>query len=199
MKQVRTLLIVTIMTACLVGCSTTPQTLSAETLAGLANPSVHIMVLEAKEPPVSGSFGWGYSLLKVSPDAGTSLSLINTRLHNAMLTEFTGKGLVFTESDPEVLVSYALAVGSDIDADELNQAYGEMIDPSILKLETQMHYKRGVLVLDVVERTSGTLLWRGAIMAEIDMNWPEERKQERCNEAVKALLQHYPLPGTVVQ
>ena len=111
-----------------------------------------------------------------------------------MLAEFTGKGLVFTESDPELLVSYALAVGSDIDADELNQAYGDMIDPSFLKMETQMHYKRGVLVLDVVERTSGTLLWRGAIMAEIDTNWPEERKQERCNDAVKALLRHYPLP-----
>ena len=71
--------------------------------------------------------------------------------------------------------------------------------PLFLKMETQMHYKRGVLVLDVVERISGTLLWRGAIMADIDMNWPEERKQERCNAAVKALLQHYPRPRTVVQ
>ena len=181
------------------GCSTKPQTLSTEALAGLANPSVHIMVREAQEPPVTGSFGWGYCLLKVQPDAGTSLSLINKRLHSAMHDELTGKGLVFTESEPELLVSYTVAAGSDIDADELNQAYGDMLDPSFLKMETQMHYKRGVLVLDVVERVSGTLLWRGAIMAEIDMNWPEERKQERCNAAVKALLRHYPLPGTVVQ
>ena len=199
MKCVRTLLIFIVMTVCLMGCSSKPQTLKTEALAGLDNPSVHIMVREAQKPPITGSFGWVYSLLKVAPDAGTSLSLINKRLHSAMLAELSGKGLVFTESEPELLVSFALAVGSDIDADELNQAYGDMIDPAFLKMETQMHYKRGVLVLDVVERTSGTLLWRGAIMAEIDTNWPEDRKQERCSDAVKALLKHYPLPSAVVQ
>lgn len=199
MKHVLTFLIVTMSIVCLMGCSTKPQTLSTEALAGIANPSIHIMVREAQEPPLTGSFGWGYCLLKITPDAGTSLSQINNRLHNAMLAEFNGKGLVFTESDPELLVSYALAVGSDIDADELNRAYGDMLDPSFLKMETQMHYKRGVLVLDVVERVSGTLLWRGAIMADIDINWPDKRKQERCNDAVKALLRHYPLPDTVDQ
>jgi hypothetical protein len=194
MKHVLTFLFVTMSLVCLMGCSTKPQTLSTEALAGIANPSIHIMVSEAHEPPVAGSFGWGYCLLKVPPNTGTSLSLINERLHSAMHDELTGKGLIFTETEPELLVSYALAAGSDIDADELNQAYGEMLDPSFLKMETQMHYKRGVLVLDVVERISGTLLWRGAIMAEIDINWPEERKQERCNDAVKALLRHYPHP-----
>jgi hypothetical protein len=199
MKYVLTFLIVTMTTVCLMGCSSKPQTLKTETLAGLDNPSVHVMVREGQVPPVTGSFGWGYCLLKITPDATTSLALINKRLHNAMLAEFTGKGLVFAESEPDFLVSYALAAGSDIDADELNQTYGEMLDPSFLNMETQMHYKRGVLVLDVVERSSGTLLWRGAIMAEIDTNWPEERKQERCNDAVKALLRHYPLPDTVDQ
>ena len=199
MKHVLTFLIATISTVCLTGCYTKPQTLSTESLAGIANPSVHIMVREAQDPPVTGSFGWGYCLLKVQPNAGTSLSLINKRLHSAIHDELSSKGLIFTESQPELLVSYTVAATSEIDADELNQAYGDMLDPSFLKMETQMHYKRGVLVLDVVERISGTLLWRGAIMADIDINWPEERKQERCNAAVKALLQHYPRPGTVVQ
>jgi hypothetical protein len=197
MKHFLTFLIVTMSTVCLLGCSTKPQTLSTEALPGIANPSIHIMVRETQDPPVTGSFGWGYGLLKITPDAGTSLSQINNRLHTAMKAELTDKGLTFTESEPELLVSYALAVGSDIDADELNRAYGDMLDPSFLKMETQMHYKRGVLILDVVERVSGTLLWRGAIMAEIEMNWPEERKQERCNDAVKALLRHYPHPSPV--
>jgi hypothetical protein len=197
MKHVLIFLIVTMTTVCLMGCSTKPQTLSTEALAGISNPSIHIMVSEAQKPPVTGSFGWGYSLLKVPPNAGTSLSLINKRLHSAMHDELTAKGLIFIESEPRLLVSYAVAAGSEIDADELNRTYGEMLDTTLLKMETQMHYKRGVLVLDVVERVSGTLLWRGAIMAEIDINWPEERKQERCNDAVKALLRHYPQPSPV--
>ena len=117
-------------TVCLTGCYTKPQTLSTESLAGTANPSVHIMVREAQEPPVTGSFGWGYCLLKVKPNAGTSLSLINKRLHSAMHDELGSKGLIFTESQPELLVSYTVAAGSDIDADELNQAYGDMLDAS---------------------------------------------------------------------
>ena len=53
---------------------------------------------------------------------------------------------------------------------------------------------RGVLILDVVARKSGRLIWRGAIMAEIDLAWPEARKQERCDMAVGELLRYYPRP-----
>ena len=48
MKQALNFMIVTMLTVCLMGCSTKPQTLSTEALAGLANPSVHIMVREAQ-------------------------------------------------------------------------------------------------------------------------------------------------------
>jgi hypothetical protein len=91
-------------------------------------------------------------------------------------------------------VSYALASGAEIDDEELNKAYGDILDAPAAGEETDLHYKRGVLILDIVDRKSKHLLWRGAIMAEIDMSWPEERKQERCNAAVRELLRHYPHP-----
>jgi hypothetical protein len=194
MKYACTVLISISLIVCLMGCKTAPVPLTAEPMIGLENPSLHIMVKESDEPPITGSFGWGFSLLKLPPEFGMALSAVNKRLHYAMLVEMTHKGLVFDESDPDLLLSYAVAGGGEIHTDELNQAYGDMIDASFLAMESDLHYKRGVLVLDVVERTSGVLLWRGAIMADIDMTLPEDQKQERCNAAVKALLLHYPQP-----
>jgi hypothetical protein len=194
MKYACTILISISLIICLIGCKTAPVPLTAGPMIGLENPSLHIMVKESDEPPITGSFGWGFSLLKLPPEFSMALSAVNKRLHNAMLKEMTRKGLVFDESEPDLLLSYAVAGGGEISSDDLNQAYGDMIDASFLEMEADLHYKRGVLILDVVERRSGVLLWRGAIMADIDMKLPEEQKQERCNAAVKTILQHYPQP-----
>jgi hypothetical protein len=50
------------------------------------------------------------------------------------------------------------------------------------------------LVLDIVARGQGRLLWRGAIKADIDLQLPDEKKQTRCDDAVRELLRHYPAP-----
>ncbi len=184
---------------CLPGCPAAPQPLGTGPLTGLEHPSLHIMVLEKDTPPVAGSFGWGYALLKVPPSAQTSLSAIDERLHSAMRAEFTRKGLVFSESEPDILVSYAVAAAGEISAEELNRTYGDLIDPALFEMKTDLQYKRGVLVLDVVDRRSEHLLWRGAIMAELDTGLPEERKQQRCSDAVQALLRYYPRPDARVK
>lgn len=51
-----------------------------------------------------------------------------------------------------------------------------------------------MLIVDVVDRKAKHLMWRGAILAEIDMAWPETRKQERCDAAVGELLRLFPRP-----
>jgi hypothetical protein len=179
---------------CLFGCASDPTTIKSDSLAGLKNPSIRILVDRSKETPVSGSFGWGYCFFRVAEIPGLNLSAVDERLHNAMRSEFTHKGLVFAEVEPDILVSYALANAAEIDDEELNRAYGDLLNPPAAGKETDLHYKCGVLVLDMVDRKSKHLIWRGAIMAEIDMSWPDERKQERCDAAVKALLRYYPHP-----
>ena len=188
------LLMIAAVAACLLGCTSDSTTLKPGPLAGLKNPSVRILVDRVQNAPVSGSFGWGYCFFRVAQIPDLNLSAVDERLHNAMRSELTRKGLVFAETEPDVLVSYALASGAEIDDEELNKAYGDVLDAPAAGKETDLHYKRGVLVLDIVDRKSKHLLWRGAIMAEIDMSWPEERKQERCDAAIGALLRCYPHP-----
>ena len=57
-----------------------------------------------------------------------------------------------------------------------------------------LHYERGALIVDLVDREAKHLIWRGAILAEIDMTWPEARKQERCDAAVAELMRSFPRP-----
>ena len=195
MKNIKTsLFMIAAGTACLFGCASDSTTFKPESLAGLKNPSIRILADCSKGSPVSGTFGWGYCFFRVAQIPDLNLSVVDERLHNAMLSELTRKGLVFTESEPDVLVSYALASGAEIDDEELNKAYGDLLNAPAAGKETDLHYKRGVLILDIVDRKSKHLLWRGAIMAEIDMSWPEERKQERCDAAIGELLKYYPHP-----
>lgn len=188
------LLIVAAGAACLFGCTSDSTTLKPDSLAGLENPSIRILADRSKEAPVSGSFGWGYSFFRVTQIPELNLSTVDERLHLALRSELSRKGLVFAESEPDILVSYALASAAEIDDEELNRAYGDLLNAPAAGKETELYYRCGVLVLDIVDRKSKHLLWRGAIMAEIDMSWPEERKQERCDAAINALLRYYPHP-----
>jgi hypothetical protein len=170
------------------------MTFKGNSLAGLENFSIHILADRSKEAPVTGSFGWGHSLFKVASMPDLNLSMIDERLHLALISAFTKKGLTLKESEADLLVSYALASGAEINDEELNNAYGALLEMPVADKESALHYKRGVLIVDVVERKSKHLLWRGAIMADIDLSWPEERKQVRCNAAVGELLRYYPHP-----
>ncbi len=176
------------------GCARKNLAFQPSSLVGLKNPSLHILTDEARVAPVTGSFGWGYSLFRVGQGAGCSLSAVAERLQRAARASLEGKGLVFVETDPDLLVSYALAADAAIDAADLNRAYDDLLKTTVDAAEPPLHYKRGVLILDVVERASGRLLWRGAILAEVDLAWPEERKQERCDAVITELLRHYPKP-----
>ena len=195
MKLVRLALFGTALgAACLVGCLQQEISFKGNTLPGIEKFSVHILAARAKESPVTGSFGWGHSFFKVPNVPGLDLSGLDDRLHCALLSAFTDKGLTFKESGSDLLVSYALAGGTEIDAEELNKAYGIRLEADASEQAPDLHYKRGVVIVDVVDRKAKQLLWRGAIMVEIDLSWPAERKQERCTAAINELLRYYPHP-----
>ncbi len=194
MKHARAILLaVAAGAAGLFGCSQKAVTFHAGTLVGMKNPSIHILRDRALPDTVSGTFGWGLCLFRLEQHPDLNLSAIDQRLRNALQSGLTRKGLTFSEKEPDILVSYALAAGSEITEAELNRAYvGTLVAPEAA--ESDLFYKRGVLILYIVDRKAKHLLWRGAIMADFDLSWPEERRQERCDAAVGELLSHYPNP-----
>jgi hypothetical protein len=169
---------------------------AGETTAGLQKPSVRILVDQHNAVPTSGTFGFGMSVFRVEAGPEIALATVDSRLRSALRSGFAREGLAYAEEAPDYLVSYALAAGDAIDEGELNRKYGDQLQlpPAAIEESADVYYQRGVLIVDLVDREARRLLWRGAILAEIDMNWPEERKQERCDAAVSQLLGFYPHP-----
>lgn len=172
------------------------QALASETLLGLKNPSTRILVYEKKDMPKSGTMGWGATMFRVEPGPEVRIALVDGRLRSALKAGFTQKGFTFVEEAPDYLISYALAAGAEIEESEMNRVYGDFLVPPVGETNEveDLTYKRGVLIVDIVERKTKKLMWRGAIQAEIDMTWPEKRKQERCDAAVGHLLRFFPHP-----
>lgn len=170
-------------------------------LPGLKNLSVRVLVDERNPMPKSGTIGWGKSVFRVAAGPDIDLAAVNERLHEALQAGFANKGFVMAEANPDFLVSVALAAGAEIEEAELNREYGDFLQmpPAGTNAVENLAYKRGVLIVDVVDRKAKHLMWRGAIMAEIDMAWPEARKQERCDAAVSELMRFFPRPPKAIR
>lgn len=169
---------------------------ASEPYLGAKNPSIRVMVDQTREPPSTGTFGWGMAVFRIEPGLDPELAKIDERLHRSMRAGFESKGLTYAEESPDYLLSYALAIGAEIDEAELNREYGDLLQmPASNDAQTDsVYYKRGVLIVDLIDRGTKRLLWRGAIMADIDMALPEDRKQERCDAAISQLLRFFPRP-----
>lgn len=178
------------------GCASAPVQQKCPPIVGLRNPSVRFLVDNTRKLPASGSFEWGFAAFRVS-GLQLDLSAVDRLIHESLMKALTSKGFVKVDTNAELRVSYAVASGAGIDEATLNGAYeGSVQSPPISSGNPQhpLQYRRGTLIIDIVETKTKHLLWRGAIMADIDLNLAEDQKRLRCEGAVNILLKHYPKP-----
>ncbi|HEX7896907.1 MAG TPA: DUF4136 domain-containing protein [Planctomycetota bacterium] len=89
---------------------------------------------------------------------------------------------------PDFHVAYQVSVGRRVDS--IPGSYGWRGGYG-----TEVHtYDEGTLVLDVIEPTSKTLLWRGTATSVVDPNRTPEERDAKIREAVEKLLAKFP-PG----
>lgn len=166
-------------------------------LPGLKKPSVRIVVDMDRPPPAAGTLGWGMCVYRTECFTNVSLAAVDRRLKQALAEAFAGKGYaVVTNGAPDFTISYALAAGAAIGEEELNRLYGDLLKAPAAEAggAAGEFFTRGALIVDITERKTRRLAWRGAILADIDLAWSEERKAERCRAAAEALLRYFPFP-----
>lgn len=164
-------------------------------IPGVTNASIHVLFDTTSALPVSGTYDWGLSLMRVDPDLNVTLSEVEERLHQSLRSQLPLEGFSYTNAAPDYLVGFALIGGTSLDESELNRAYGRTLSfPARTADAPALNYGAGVLILDLVQRGNGRLLWRGAIKADLDLTLPEAQKQSRCDGAILELLRHYPKP-----
>ncbi|MGS0824659.1 DUF4136 domain-containing protein [Shewanella sp. 0m-8] len=128
--------------------------------------------------------------------------LMDQRVRNAVEDQLQLKGLTRTDAaTADVLVNYLTKVDKKINVDTFNTNYGYnpyygpgwgWSGSAGHSQTTVREYEVGTLILDMVDRKTGQLIWRGSVADTMrDKDTPEERV-EVVNEAVGALLLNYP-------
>lgn len=127
--------------------------------------------------------------------------LMDQRVRSAIESQLQLKGITKTRAEQaDVLVNYFTKVDKKIDVDTFNTNFGynPYYGPgwawggNMHTQTTVREYEVGTLVVDLVDRSSGQLIWRGSVADTVrNKNTPEERI-EVVNRAIAEVMTHYP-------
>lgn len=127
--------------------------------------------------------------------------LMDQRVRSAVNRQLSLKGMKqVAPAKADVLMNYLIKVDKKINVDTFNSNYG--YNPyyghgwgmsGFMYSQTRVReYEVGTLILDMVNRESGKLIWRGSVADTIrNQNTPEERI-EVVNQAISEMLVNYP-------
>ncbi|MGE0455050.1 MAG: DUF4136 domain-containing protein [Vicinamibacteria bacterium] len=126
---------------------------------------------------------WSAFALKAG-EAGSRSPIAESRLRRTLEAGFVARGYRLAEpGEAEFLVAYQTALRRDLRLDEsLGPRWGRSLRADIQAV--------GVLVVDVYERQSGRLVWRGAVSDA--MASEPEKADEKTEKAVSELLKKFP-------
>lgn len=137
------------------------------------------------------SFDWGQ---RVDIEAGRNPlqynELNDKRIKTAVRDQLESRGYVFQENDSELMLHYHIIV--DNKSAIVPEPYGYRYGSYFMRSGANVHYYReGTLILDLMERNTGNLIWRGWAVADIDNIEPEE-VDKVIKQAVERIFTKFP-------
>jgi len=128
--------------------------------------------------------------------------LMEQRVREAVNTQLQAQGMsLVDENSADVLLNYHASVDTKIDSDTFNVGYGARWNYWGLGYNTQTtthEYEVGTLILDVIDRESNQLVWRGAREGRLQKKQSPEQRTKAVNKAVATILSGFP-PGKLNQ
>jgi hypothetical protein len=141
------------------------------------------------------SFDWGQ---KVNVEAGNNPlrynELNDKRIKAAVLQQLQSRGFILREQDPDLIVHYHIIVDnkSAVTTEPLGYRYGSYWMRSGVNV---YYYREGTLIIDLMERSTKNLVWRGWAVANVDEIDTEE-VDEVIKVAVEKIFRKFPAKGT---
>ncbi len=122
--------------------------------------------------------------------------LMEKRVREAVNAELEKSGMKLVDvAQADVLINYHASVDTKIDVDTFNVGYGARWNYWGMGYNTQTttrEYEVGTLILDVVDRASNQLVWRGAKEGRLQKNQSPEKRTEVIKETVANILSNFP-------
>ncbi|OUL58317.1 DUF4136 domain-containing protein [Pseudoalteromonas ulvae] len=143
------------------------------------------------------SFAWipNASLTKNTNNYQIS-PLMEQRVQNAVNDNLAGLGLAKSdEKNADLLVNYHAAVDNKVEVDTFSTSYSARWDYWGMGYQhhTQTtNYEVGTLVIDIIDRKTNQLIWRGAKEGRLKKNQTPEQRTATINSTVAAILSNFP-------
>jgi hypothetical protein len=123
--------------------------------------------------------------------------LMEKRVRNAVNNQLSQQ-LGMTAADAtqaDVLVNYHASVDKELEVDTLNVGYGARWGhwgTGFQHDTTAREYEVGTLVIDIIDRASNQLIWRGAKEGKLKKNQSPEQREASIKETVANILSNFP-------
>jgi len=113
---------------------------------------------------------------------------------NKELSQTLGMSLV-DAAQADVLVNYHASVDKELEVDTFNVGYGARWGywgTGFQRDTTAREYEVGTLVIDIIDRESNQLVWRGAKEGRLKKNQSPEQREASIKETVANILSNFP-------
>jgi hypothetical protein len=128
---------------------------------------------------------------------GASLpdALNNQRIVNAINAQLEAKGLrlVDRQANPDLLVAYHAAFDTDVQVSGFGSGWGGFRYPGSFSGSVRAdEIVTGTLIVDIVDATARTIVWRGTATKEINMHAKPAQRDKNIARATEKLFKNYP-------
>jgi hypothetical protein len=149
------------------------------------------------------TYAWGKSDIDVSNPLYNS-DLINKRIRQAVEEEFSRRGIVKNENDPDFIVRFHTYTEEKTERQSA-YPYGYGYIPytwypfafrwgyypfAPMMPQPPREYTEGTLILDIVDHESNELVWRGSVSGNVD---DVVALKKQIEKGVKAIMKKYPV------
>ena len=148
------------------------------------------------------TFAWGESEIKVSNPVYDS-DLINKRIRHTVEDEFAKRGIRKNSNNPDFLVRYHTYTEEKKESTGgypyhyryypygfYPFAYGWGYPFYWMSPQQTREYTEGTMILDIIDRRSEELIWRGSVSGNVE---DESRLRKQIEKGIRAIMKKYPV------
>jgi len=124
-------------------------------------------------------------------------TLVNDRITDALEHEFVNKGYKKTSyQQANVIVMYHYSSKDKIDIQNDYQMVGVRrygYGGAMVSSSTVYEYTEGTIVVDVFDKSTNKIVWRGVGVLELEQKETPQQRREYVNKIIKEVVQKFPL------
>lgn len=146
----------------------------------------------AQDFSVYRTYAWGPADARPTGDARLDGDpFFQDRMQGAIEKQLAARGLSLATGSTDLVIHYHAVISERIDINRIDQAYGYCADGACAPEVTR--YEQGTLVLDIIDRRTQKLVWRGWAQSDIERALRDRsRLGALIDAAAERMMQRFP-------